>query len=222
MVDVRWPGSALDAAATDLKVPLDDLLVSVDLLASKEDAAKGVTVRETPYSLQVISAGGLAMSKLVAGLIASGSLLTAATAVKAYFDNQEPSVRIALVAAIGVLLSATVIAIAIIVRSDVMARAEGTAAQYAARASLSAAFVAAAAPLQVKQQAAPPAAPVAPNIGQLLASLTGHGTLVVTNTLGETGEVVGVRQPPHGNVEIYMSQGDWVPATEVTTFLFQR
>lgn len=218
MAIIRWPGIAVDRDANDLRAPVEDLLLTTDLLASEEDEKTGVTPTATPYSLQVISAGALALSKIVAAAIASGSVAAAAAAVATFYKNEEVPLRVALVAATGVLLASAVFGIAIIVRSDVQARSRGTAAQYAARASVTCGFLTTAA--SVQGDGVPTSPPAQTSIGPLLASLTGRGELVVTNSLGEVGTVLALRQTPRGALEVYMSQGDWVAASDVTTFTF--
>lgn len=134
MTAVKWPGSAYDPAADDLSAPIKQLLKDLNLLEG--NGAVSLT-RGTPQSLQVITAGGTALSKgwaTFVGLFGGGGALW--TAIQGFGASPEDDAlqRAVFVAAAAVILAAAVTAIAVIVKADVQARAEASAAEYEARA----------------------------------------------------------------------------------------
>jgi hypothetical protein len=136
MNPVKWPGNAYDPKAEDLSAPMQQLLKDLNLLEGEGTVSP---VRGTPQSLQVITAGGTALSKgwaAFVGLFGGGGALWAALQGFGADPQDEALQRAVFVASAAVLLAAAVIAIAIIVRADVVGRAEASAAEYAARASV--------------------------------------------------------------------------------------
>jgi hypothetical protein len=63
---VKWPGNAYDPAADDLSAPMQQLMKDLHLL---EEPGTVHPLRGTPQSLQVITAGGTALSKGWAALV---------------------------------------------------------------------------------------------------------------------------------------------------------
>ena len=138
---IRWPADAVDSTGTDLATPLQRLLLELNLLESQPDVALNRKA-STPWSLQVITAGSLQLTKVTSGLIGTlGGAGAIWAAVKGFAISQHDPDRLAYIAAAAAIVSLVAIAIAIIVRSDVMARAHATAAEYDARARSAAAFL---------------------------------------------------------------------------------
>jgi hypothetical protein len=139
--------AAIPDRGDDLEAPVKALLQSVALLGNDADQS---TKSATPYSLQVIESGGLALSKLWATLIASvGGLSSLGALFAGFFSSQGPNRQMVLYGSAAVFLSATIIAVAIIVRSDVMARSHASSARLAARAQVVDAMINASASLCV-------------------------------------------------------------------------
>ena len=210
--DVRWPQNAVDAEGDDLVEPIATLLRKLALLETKEDVKKGVRpLRGTPHSLQVITAGATEASK-VAGIAASSAAVTGAiaSAWSAYLAT-ELALKIALVAAAGVIVAAGVIAIAIIVRSDVGARADATVAEYRARAVISAEFL--------RQAAGNVVSEVAPGTSAaLLHALAAFpDRLTVEAPDGGEQRVTGVALRSEG-LQVRLASGDWIKIGDVTGF----
>jgi hypothetical protein len=143
--DVRFPGDAVDDAATDIQAATAELLRGLSVLETEEDAKKADDAKvmwSTYPSLQVISAGAMSISKvatvLIAGLGGSSVIVPWATG---FWEEADEVLKIAYLAFAAVVIAALLIALAIVVRSDVMARSEASAAQYAARASIAVSFV---------------------------------------------------------------------------------
>jgi hypothetical protein len=127
--EVGVPGSIVEAEATDLATPTDDLLVRLELLPKEGEQDVG-PFSGTPYSLQVITAGALEINKVAVAIIASlGGVSVIAAWFEAFWEEEGDPVRITLLVGLAILLSAFALAIAMIVRSDV-AQGEASAAQY--------------------------------------------------------------------------------------------
>lgn len=134
---IQWPANAL-GSGDDLGVPLVELQRRLELLGEGGDEDK-VTARRTPYSLQIITAGTLAISKVVTPVI--GGLGLVGSGLMAFFAGQGAGPQVALILGAAVLASATILGIALIVVADVNARSRGSAAQYEARAQVATAFL---------------------------------------------------------------------------------
>ena len=97
---------------------------------------------ETPYSLQVITAGTLALTqqtvKVTAALGGAGGVLAS---VAGFWRGVTAVERVTFMGAAAVVLATTLVAIALVVRADVAARSEVHAAEYAARGRVAAAFL---------------------------------------------------------------------------------
>jgi hypothetical protein len=231
---VRLPGGAIDPAGKDLARPTADLLREVAVLETQADAAHGVTVAETPQSLQVITAGVLSATKLTGGLTAAGGLGGAVTAFVASFSAQDVALKIALIAAGAVILAAAAIAVARIVSSDVDGRASASVAQYEARASIVESLY------QLLAATSPPAAalatpgeqtaanvatrvvPAAPAPGMdlgraLLSAVSAYPTAVRLQGDCSFVETNGLRYGLEG-LQVRLLDGDWVGLDRVDQF----
>lgn len=137
---VQWPIEAV-GDSDDLSNPTRELLTSLGFMAFADDEIES-KVFGTPYSLQVIKAGSLALTKWWTGIIAGVGGVTglAALIARPWTVADEP-VKIAYVAAAAFLLAAVAVSIAIIVRSDVSARARAAQAEYLGRAQVATGFL---------------------------------------------------------------------------------
>lgn len=121
----------------DLLPPIQEILRGLSILPTaddlKENSAKAA-LRGTPDSVSIIEAGGTALSKGYAVVIAAlGGSAAVASGITGFWSGEGTGVRIALTAGTAALLAAAVLAIAIIVAADVGGRAAGAVAQYDAR-----------------------------------------------------------------------------------------
>jgi hypothetical protein len=163
-VSVKWP-----AANADLLGPTKDLLEGLSVLESAGDISEAsastppkdqpfnpFSTSETPYSLQVITAGSLAFSQQAAKIVtALGGSAAILAAIKAIWFTSGSADRAAIIAGAAAVLAAVFISLAIIVRSDVQARATAQAAEYEARARIASVF------LQTAERAQPGTTPAA-------------------------------------------------------------
>lgn len=196
------------------------LLVSLELLPAKTKDA--VTAFSTPHSLQVITAGALALSKWAVGLIAAlgGSGVILAW-LNDFWAGEAIPVRVAITLGLSLLLAALAIAVAAIVRADVHARATATAAQYHARARVAAAFIGAG------HWWGSPGDSSAGSMAMsdrdtLLATLAPHDTLTIRGRdIPDDSVVRGVRTLSDGSVELFTSD-DWIPIRRVSSFTLVR
>lgn len=147
MDDVKWPGSAYNPSGTDLSQPIRDLLLSLNLVEDPDEMkVSNQPVRrafQTPPSMQVITAGGSALTKgwaTFVGLFGGGGSLLALLQGLGYGSTNALQSAV-FVAAAAAVAAAAVIAIAVIVRADVMSRATATAAEYNARAHVAGALM---------------------------------------------------------------------------------
>jgi hypothetical protein len=149
MDEVKWPGPV-----GDLLQPIKWLAQGLELQRKDEDppdrfADKNVFVQreDTPYSLQLITAGSLRISqqavKVVTWLGGAGGI---AAAVGGFWLNLDLAERLAYVGFGAGMLAVAFLSIAIIVRSDVQARGQAQAAEYEARGRIAATFLSAACP----------------------------------------------------------------------------
>src|SRR5881227_3833434 len=104
--DVRWPGSAVNTEGRDLAEPTRKLLTQLNVLEDPDEVSDQSLKWKTPPSVQVITAGASSLTKwITAGIAALGG----SSAVITWFaglwnQNPQPSVRIAFVSFIGVVL----------------------------------------------------------------------------------------------------------------------
>ena len=106
---IKWPADAVDASNTDLAGPLRDLLQELNLLETKQDQAtsqsKGINA-STPWSLQVITAGSLQLSKVATVIVSSlGGGAAIWAAVKGFWISQHDPDRLAYIGAAAVIVS---------------------------------------------------------------------------------------------------------------------
>ena len=158
---VTWMGAGYPPAEDAAKrSDVKDLLIELGVLGKEGDE---VTIQETPASLQVITAGGTAISKWwssLAGVGLGGGALVQGLRALNWLPGKDVAggQQIALTLSGALLASTAAIAIAIIVRGDVAGRATASAAEYAARASMTQSIINAfsyAAPAPVTVAASP-------------------------------------------------------------------
>lgn len=202
---VRWPADAIDATSTDLGGPLRSLLEDLNFLETQQDQHDGVqALSTTPWSLQVITAGSLQISKVTATLVGGlGGATAVWAAIKGFWISQHDPDRLAYIGAAAVIVSVVAVALAIIVRSDVIARAQATAAEYDARARTAVAFLQTARPAPAR----PP---------RYVIKIQGNNNWQVVEAFevdANAGLVAqisgGVRVVP-GNIEAITSIPDWI------------
>jgi hypothetical protein len=114
--------------------------------AANADERRAVSSRsafdETPYSLQVITAGTLALSKTATRFVAGlGGIAGIAGAVSGFWIDLPAGPQAAALGGAALLLASAFVSIAIIVRADVLARSQAQAAQYEARGRIAAEFL---------------------------------------------------------------------------------
>ena len=114
---VRWPADAIDATSTDLGGPLRSLLEDLNLLETQQDQHDGVqALSTTPWSLQVITAGSLQISKVTATLVGGlGGATAVWAAIKGFWISQHDPDRLAYIGAAAVIVSVLAVSLAIIV-----------------------------------------------------------------------------------------------------------
>lgn len=193
----------------DLLAPAQTLLRGLSILPTERDlesSGPGSAIRGTPDSISIIEAGGTALSKGYAVVIAALGGATAVTgAVTGFWKNEATGVRITLVAGAAVFLAAAVIAIAVIVAADVGGRAAGSVAQYDARRQVAVSF------LELSLAAhrdASGAAAQATRAGSVVWSLAvvGSGAEVVRVSSGVVGHLSGVRSGSDGDPEVQITR----------------
>jgi len=148
MDKVQWPGKAYDPSGDDVGKPIADLLTTLNLLEKPDEMARESrpiqnSFRSSPPSMQVITAGGAALSKGWATFIgAVGGIGSVLSFLKGLgMGSADPLRSAVFVGSAAAVLAAAVIAIAVIVRADVTARAHATAAEYEARARVTSALM---------------------------------------------------------------------------------
>ena len=139
---VQWPGIAVSSNGSDLLAPTRTILEGLKLLQTEEDSKAGTSLRRTPQSLQVITAGATAATKVASSIAATlGGGAGIWAALKAFWLTTDETQRIAYTIAAALIISATVASVAVIVRGDVQARSVAHAAQYDARARVASTFI---------------------------------------------------------------------------------
>lgn len=215
MPEVRIPGQPVDADATNVAGPLQQLLVDLGLLESSADMKKGVSLQDgTPPSLQVIKAGALSVTKAWTALTASAGLAGSSATLIAAWNVASDNLQIALIGGASLILAATAIAIALIVHGDVGARAATTIQLYRSRAQISDSFLAAV--LAATSKTAGPAA----GDGDTLADLLMNVRIDAPDQDSSPG-LYGVRMRPGRNPQIRRSDGDWIDVERDTGFEIQ-
>jgi hypothetical protein len=209
----------------DILAPAQALLRGLSILPASSDLngnALSVAVTGTPDSVSIIEAGGTALSKGFASLIALlGGATAVTTAVTGFWKNETTTVRVTLLGGSAFFLAAAAIAIAVIVASDVTGRAAGAVAQYEARRHigttlLQLSLTAHQAGAGTSPSPGPPAVPgnsptgaVTPMAATLVA-LVAAGALapVTVKSSGQTGSLSGIRAGDSGpQVQITNSGG---------------
>jgi hypothetical protein len=210
---VQLPGDVVARDDKSLSTPLQQLLRDLGLLETTADAEKGVSLRGTPDSLQVIRAGALSVSKGWTAFTATAGGAGAVSTLIAAWKSSPGDQRLVLIGGASVILAATAIAIAMIVRGDLGARAATSAELYRARARISSAFIQAAV-AATGRGSAQPSALAGDTLQQLLAAVN----VAVPNENASSG-LYGVRKRAgHHGLEIRRSDGDWVRVTAVPDF----
>jgi hypothetical protein len=150
---VQWPRESV-SQDNDLLAPAAAFLRGLAVLESDPRAndteAEAVKTQDafatTPYSLQLITGGTLALSRWASRTVAAiGGAGAVTGAVATVFGDLDGRGQVVLVGGASAVLAVALISIAIIVRSDVLARGTAQAAEYAARGNIAASFLHAAA-----------------------------------------------------------------------------
>jgi hypothetical protein len=235
---LEWATPASDVPDTD-KVPLNELLQGLQLLASDEARTKSSETNAswdaaTPASMQVIKSGSLEITKYATKLVTrAGGGLGVVTAVagiiSSFIDKIGEPVTIALIGSAAVLLSSTAIALALFVKGDLEARGAATAARHQGRADVAAAFLKATSGLPSKKTATTTSS-TASFLGELLSAISAYPGIIKVTTSDYKGDtpVVGIRRlAKDGRTDLLLKitttagtgpDTDWVPITDVTTF----
>lgn len=211
--NVQFPASALNSTGQDIAGPTVKLLQQLELLPIPTDKEKGVSATETPYSLQVITAGALKLSKVWAVVIgAVGGGTAGLTAIQGFLGKQDLPIRITYVAGAAAVLAIAAVSVALIVRADVDARAQTSIAQYSARAAIASVLLQVAGGFQSAVAADGSDTPDA-----TLALLASSGRLRVSREADTASQPVsGVRKTSEG-VQLRIP-GDWVSVHSIKTF----
>jgi hypothetical protein len=209
---VQWPAKAYAPEGEDLAPPIKGLLTELRLLENPNPEEKVTWDGGTPQSLQVMTSGASAISKLVVSLVAGGGGLAAiATGLNGFFtsvgpDNLDtPLVRTAFILGGSVLGAAVVLALAVVVRSDVTARAHATAAQFQARGTVASALL---------NSFVVPVAPTTPPPGYAILTEDGSWVLVEEFSWKENklvAKVDGDLKPAHEWKGIVRCSADRAP-----------
>jgi hypothetical protein len=223
MTDLQLPGQAVNASGKDLAQPTTDFLKDLHLLA--DETAETGPLKGTPYSLQVITAGILTVTKAwgpIVAVMGSAGAIAAFRSLKENYIDRNASVQVAVVFSGAIILAATMVAIAIMVRSDVQARSEATSAHVNAAARVTDAFL----HLTGKVQASATVAattPSRPSTAELLAALAPSGSLEV-RPHGDTSfrAVTGVRDVDGEETQLQLSYEDWIPTRTIQDFSYVR
>ncbi len=126
----------------DIAAPLQSLLNALNML--DEDDKSGGTWLGTPsQAAAIIESGATSLAKWWAAVLAAlGGGTAAATVATRFWNGEQGTARVALLASVGAVVVAAVIALALIVSSDIRSRAAGMSAVYAARATVAQKFLA--------------------------------------------------------------------------------
>jgi hypothetical protein len=139
---VGIPGGAIGPDDTDVAEPLQTLLTDLNVLGGS-DTTQGGTITSLPsQSTAIIEAGATTLAKwwsVVVGIFGGTAAVTAAAT--RFWSAQPGATRVALVAATGAIIVATLIGLALIVSADIRSRAVGATGVYAARAQIATEFV---------------------------------------------------------------------------------
>ncbi len=216
MADVKWPGEAV--SGQDLAEPVSRLLQKLHLLGGDEPTGRNLL--KTPYSVQVLKSGALAVTKVWTGLTAAGGAAVVGTAW-AHFSDQGNDVKIAIVAGTALLVAVVALAIAVIVKADVNARVEATVCRVEAGAAIARDFLETAATFQ---KAAPgPAADAAgtglpaAELELLLAFAAYPGSLRVATATKDLRGVKGLWNE-NGTLKITLADDESIAVSEVSRY----
>jgi hypothetical protein len=143
---VQFPAAAVGGDATDDALnPLQSLLRGLSLLPEAADVTGGNftwAFSGTPQSVSILEAGGSALSKgwavVVAGL---GGSTAIAAVLSGFWQSQSEPIRTVLLLATAAILVASILAIAHMVVSDIRSRTTGMVAIYDARRAIAHQFL---------------------------------------------------------------------------------
>lgn len=178
---VQWPGGAYDSEADDLSAPITRLLRDLRLLETAADERERALLT-TPQSLQVITAGATALTKVWAGLVGAlggGGAIFAAVKGLGAGSGDTPLQRAVFVASAALLVAVAALSVAIIIRGDVAARATASAAEYRARADVAVSLIAGVQHAR-PQPPVPPAASAPPREAAPACPWAGTGVSLTT------------------------------------------
>jgi hypothetical protein len=197
----------------DLLSPAQGLLRGLSILPEENalrDAKASAAFKGAPDSVSIIEAGGTALSKGYAGLIALlGGGTAVATAVSGFWEGEANGVRVTLVGGSAVFLAAAVIAIAIIVASDVGGRANGSVAQYQARSAVAVSVLELS--LAAHRDVTAVEARTASAGGVVWAvAIAGAPASVLRKATGVVGQLSGIRGNAEGQPEVQITRSDGI------------
>jgi len=199
------------AGGDDLLQPMQDLMRGLSVLPTAADISKNsaqAAIKGTPDSIAIIEAGGTALSKGYAVVIAGlGGSAAVATGVTGFWDGEGNGVRIALTAGTAVFLAAAVIAIAMIVSADVGGRAAGAVAQYDARRQIAVSLLELSLSAHTAASAGSTHAARAGSVVWALAA-AGWPAEVVRKGTSVVGTLSGVRGGADGNPQVQITRGN--------------
>lgn len=212
---VRFPGNATDATAEDLSAPLTRLLQNLSLLGTPDDLKKAdgasAAIFGTPQSVAIIEAGATALGKWWSVALAGSAVVTGALAAwKGIWSGEHDVVRLGIVVAAALILSAIALALGAIVSSDVRGRAVGAAALFQARAGIATDFL-----TLSKSTSTQTSDPLTTTL--LAAAAVGAGILARIKGQAAYKTVSGVRFDPDEGLQIYLD-GDWLPVNRIDAF----
>ena len=220
-MSVQLPAKIVKADGDDLAAPLQQLLRDLGLLETEDDIKKGVSLRGTPDSLQLIRAGATSVAKWWTGIAGLAGFGTAVAALLSAWNAQSSTSKVVLIGGASAILAATVISIAWIIQSDLRSRAQTSVELYRSRARLSTTFLATATALAAGETRPAAATGGAATADLTIASLLAAFTVTVPKQLDSPG-LYGIRHERGSTTwEIRRSDGDWVNAIQGTEFRFE-
>jgi hypothetical protein len=216
---VQVPGAAVNPQGDDIGEPAAALLHELALLGTETeyDNASKLFSGSPPQSIAIIEAGVTRLTKVWAVLAAAGVSITAVwAAIGSFWAEENDSVRVATLAAAGVVLAVLVVALAWLITSDVKSRAGGAIAQIQARAAVTTSYL--------NLLARAPSTDLPPDDSAqteaLLAALGAGLPVTVQLANGSSGRVNGVRHDSADGLQVHVkgSKSDWIAVSRVTSF----
>lgn len=145
---VQWPRRPVSVDGADVLPPLRELLLALNLVEKRTTGAADTDEQDirgsgsaTPWSEQAVTAGTLALTKVITAVVGTAGVAGGAVSGIAGYSVEDTGSRIAAISGAAVIITGTVVALAAMVRADVAGRALSSAAQYEARARVAAVFL---------------------------------------------------------------------------------